>query len=72
LADELVALGRDVVLFAIGDSQTSANLEACWPAPGWVRTIHHGLLHSLPHIGHVGQLVGRMDGAAKLQTRATK
>jgi glycosyltransferase involved in cell wall biosynthesis len=31
LADELVALGHQVVLFASGDSQTSANLEACWP-----------------------------------------
>src|SRR5262245_20228498 len=30
LADELVALGHDVVLFASGDSQTSAHLEACW------------------------------------------
>jgi hypothetical protein len=25
------ALGHDVVLFASGDSQTSASLEACWP-----------------------------------------
>jgi hypothetical protein len=33
LADELVALGHDVVLFTSGDSQTSANLEACWPVP---------------------------------------
>jgi glycosyltransferase involved in cell wall biosynthesis len=31
LSDELVALGHEVVLFASGDSQTSANLEACWP-----------------------------------------
>ena len=31
LADELVGLGHDVVLFASGDSQTSAKLEACWP-----------------------------------------
>ena len=31
LADELVALGHDVVLFASGDSETAANLEACWP-----------------------------------------
>jgi glycosyltransferase involved in cell wall biosynthesis len=31
LTDELVALGHDVVLFASGDSQTSAELEACWP-----------------------------------------
>src|SRR5262249_53424940 len=31
LARELVALGHEVVLFASGDSQTSANLEACWP-----------------------------------------
>src|SRR5215475_6396477 len=31
LADELVALGHEVVLFASGDSKTSANLEACWP-----------------------------------------
>jgi len=31
LTDELVALGHDVVLFASGHSQTSANLEACWP-----------------------------------------
>src|SRR5215469_4404134 len=31
LADELVALGHEVVLFASGDSQTSAKLEACWP-----------------------------------------
>jgi hypothetical protein len=32
LADELVALGHDVVLFASGDSPTSANLEA---SSGW-------------------------------------
>jgi glycosyltransferase involved in cell wall biosynthesis len=31
LTDELVALGHDVVLFASGDSETSATLEACWP-----------------------------------------
>jgi glycosyltransferase involved in cell wall biosynthesis len=31
LTEELVALGHDVVLFASGDSQTSAELEACWP-----------------------------------------
>src|SRR6201997_5901887 len=31
LTDELVALGHDVALFASGDSETSANLEACWP-----------------------------------------
>jgi glycosyltransferase involved in cell wall biosynthesis len=31
LTDELVALGHDVVLFASGDSRTSAKLEACWP-----------------------------------------
>jgi glycosyltransferase involved in cell wall biosynthesis len=31
LSDELVALGHDVVLFASGDSQTAAHLEACWP-----------------------------------------
>jgi hypothetical protein len=31
LTDELVALGYEVVLFASGDSQTSAHLEACWP-----------------------------------------
>src|SRR5438552_30319 len=31
LADELVALGDDVVLFASGDSQTSPQLEASWP-----------------------------------------
>src|SRR5262252_1199277 len=30
LVDELVALGHDVVLFASGDSQTAANLEAFW------------------------------------------
>jgi hypothetical protein len=31
LVDELVALGHEVALFASGDSQTSAKLEACWP-----------------------------------------
>ena len=31
LTEELVGLGHDVVLFASGDSQTSAELEACWP-----------------------------------------
>src|SRR5205809_772688 len=45
LADELVALGHDVVLFASGDLQTSANLDACSapttrsrerPARSWV------------------------------------
>jgi hypothetical protein len=38
LTDELVALGHEVVLFASGDSQTSAHLEACWPKalhPRW-------------------------------------
>jgi len=31
LAEELVALGHDVTLFASGDSSTSATLEAVWP-----------------------------------------
>src|SRR3954463_2008523 len=31
LTEELVALGHDVTLFASGDSQTSANLDATWP-----------------------------------------
>jgi len=31
LTDELVTLGHEVVLFASGDSQTSARLEPCWP-----------------------------------------
>src|SRR5262245_21380488 len=31
LTDELVSLGHEVVLFASGDSQTTAELDACWP-----------------------------------------
>jgi glycosyltransferase involved in cell wall biosynthesis len=31
LTEELVALGHDVTLYASGDSQTSAKLEAAWP-----------------------------------------
>jgi len=31
LTEELVALGHDVTLFASGDSQTSAQLDAIWP-----------------------------------------
>ncbi len=31
LTEELVALGHDVTLFASGDSQTSAKLDAIWP-----------------------------------------
>jgi glycosyltransferase involved in cell wall biosynthesis len=31
LTEALVELGHDVTLFATGDSQTSANLEAVWP-----------------------------------------
>ena len=31
LTEELVALGHEVTLFASGDSQTSAKLEAVWP-----------------------------------------
>ncbi len=31
LTEELVTLGHDVTLFASGDSQTSARLEATWP-----------------------------------------
>lgn len=31
LTEELVSLGHDVTLFASGDSQTSAKLEAAWP-----------------------------------------
>ncbi len=31
LTEELVALGHEVVLFASGDSRTSAKLQACWP-----------------------------------------
>jgi glycosyltransferase involved in cell wall biosynthesis len=31
LTEELIALGHEVTLFASGDSQTSARLEAAWP-----------------------------------------
>jgi glycosyltransferase involved in cell wall biosynthesis len=31
LTEELVALGHDITLFASGDSQTSAKLDATWP-----------------------------------------
>src|SRR5229473_3306979 len=31
LTEELVALGNEVTLFASGDSQTSAKLDATWP-----------------------------------------
>lgn len=31
LADELVCMGHDVTLFASGDSETKARLEAVWP-----------------------------------------
>src|ERR1043165_8721956 len=31
LTEELVALGHDVTLFASGDSETTAKLEAMWP-----------------------------------------
>jgi len=31
LTEELIALGHEVTLFASGDSQTSARLEATWP-----------------------------------------
>ena len=31
LTEELIALGHEVTLFASGDSQTSAKLEAVWP-----------------------------------------
>src|ERR1700761_6692545 len=31
LTEELMSLGHDVTLFASGDSQTSAKLEAIWP-----------------------------------------
>ena len=31
LTEELVSLGHDVTLFASGDSQTAAKLEATWP-----------------------------------------
>src|SRR3569832_1180677 len=31
LMEEFVALGHDVTLFASGDSETSARLEATWP-----------------------------------------
>ncbi len=31
LTEELIALGHDVTLFASGDSETSAKLEAIWP-----------------------------------------
>ena len=31
LADELASMGHEVTLFASGDSETSAKLEAMWP-----------------------------------------
>src|SRR5262249_48124980 len=56
LGDELVALGHDVVLFASGDSQTSANLEACWPKPldldGAVREPNALLMAMLEPVGY--------------------
>src|ERR1700694_1300009 len=51
LTEELVALGNDVTLFASGDSETSAKLEATWPKAlrlaGFVRdpnAVHMGML----------------------------
>jgi glycosyltransferase involved in cell wall biosynthesis len=52
----LVGLGHDVVLFASGDSQTSAELEACWPRAlrldGSVRdpnALHMSMLERVRH-----------------------
>src|SRR5262249_13959766 len=43
-SDELVAIGHDVVLFASGDSETAANLEACWPTGESGRHCPSGLI----------------------------
>src|SRR5262252_6063670 len=52
LTEQLVLMGHEVVLFAAGDSVTSAQLESIWPAsfrktppsidPGIVSLIHAG------------------------------
>jgi glycosyltransferase involved in cell wall biosynthesis len=51
LTEELVALGHDVTLFASGDSQTSARLEAMWP-----RALRHDAAIRDPNALHMSLL----------------
>jgi glycosyltransferase involved in cell wall biosynthesis len=51
LTEELVALGHDVTLFASGDSQTSAKLEAMWP-----RALRHDAAIRDPNALHMSLL----------------
>src|SRR5256885_9934190 len=64
LADELVALGHEVVLFASGDSQTSADVEACWQkarrldgSVGDPNALHMAVLKQVRKRAHVFDLL---------------
>ena len=69
LTEELVALGHDVTLFASGDSQTSAKLDATWPRAlrldGAVRDAN--ALHYAAH--NFQGLVGTFSEAARQTCR---
>ena len=57
LTEELVRLGHDVVLFASGDSVTSAQLESVWPVS--FRKTPPRLDPSVLTLAHVGKVVER-------------
>jgi glycosyltransferase involved in cell wall biosynthesis len=62
LTDELVRRGHDVTLFASGDSQTLARLEAGSPrALRWDKSIKEHVMYELLHASEVYQRAGEFD-----------
>jgi glycosyltransferase involved in cell wall biosynthesis len=62
LTEELVAMGHEVTLFASGDSQTSAQLEAVWPrALRFDETLHDPFALHMTQMERAVRLAGRFD-----------
>lgn len=61
LSDALVAAGHDVTLFASGDSQTSARLEAICPRALRLAGCHDALAHHVRMLGRVYRQADRFD-----------
>ncbi len=61
LTEELVAQGHDVTLFASGDSQTSAKLEAIVPRALRLDGIHNSTPYNLIALDQVARRLGEFD-----------
>ncbi|HLW46596.1 MAG TPA: glycosyltransferase family 4 protein [bacterium] len=61
LTEELVRRGHDVVLFASGDSETSARLEVCSEQGLRLSEARDHMAYTFRELGRVGRMAGEFD-----------